>query len=216
MIDTEEAYTPDIDARACRAMDRMCCSTRPSTGGRCEEDFAAADRSLTLRVTWGRSSTVPIETFGVVAEWDPWSEVLDVWASIQMPKYADQIARALRLPGHGVRVHYDVDVGGSYGVKRGIKHTVLVGSSGARAEPAGATDRRPAGEYGLRRRARTRPHFRRRRRVQQRRYRQVDEDARARQRRAPMQAAHRFSSASRLAPSSGRTRSTACAITRYR
>jgi len=26
-----------------------------------------------------------------------------------------------------VRVHFDVDVGGSYGVKRGIKHTVLVG-----------------------------------------------------------------------------------------
>ena len=26
-----------------------------------------------------------------------------------------------------MRVHYDVDVGGSYGVKRGIKHTVLVG-----------------------------------------------------------------------------------------
>ena len=42
------------------------------------------------------------------------------------PKYADQIARALKLPGNAVRVHYDVDVGGSYGVKRGIKHTVLV------------------------------------------------------------------------------------------
>ena len=26
-----------------------------------------------------------------------------------------------------MRVHYDVDVGGSYGVKRGLKHTVLVG-----------------------------------------------------------------------------------------
>ena len=26
-----------------------------------------------------------------------------------------------------MRVHFDVDVGGSYGVKRGIKHTVLVG-----------------------------------------------------------------------------------------
>ena len=25
-----------------------------------------------------------------------------------------------------MRVHFDVDVGGSYGVKRGIKHTVLV------------------------------------------------------------------------------------------
>ena len=26
-----------------------------------------------------------------------------------------------------MRVHFDVDVGGSYGVKRGIKHTALVG-----------------------------------------------------------------------------------------
>ena len=42
-----------------------------------------------------------------------------------MPKYADQIARALRLPANAVRVHQDIDVGGSYGVKRGIKHTVL-------------------------------------------------------------------------------------------
>src|SRR5713101_7784126 len=44
-----------------------------------------------------------------------------------MPKFPDQTARALRLPGNAVRVHYDVEVGGSYGVKRGIKHTVLVG-----------------------------------------------------------------------------------------
>ncbi len=70
---------------------------------------------------------MPIETFGVTAAWDPWRELLDVWASIQMPKYADQIARALRLPANAVRVHHDVDVGGSYGVKRGIKHTVLCG-----------------------------------------------------------------------------------------
>ena len=95
--------------------------------GPVEEDFAASDESLSLRVVWGRNATVPIETFGVIAKWDPWQQMLDVWASIQMPKYADQIARALRIPGNGVRVHYDVDVGGSYGVKRGIKHTVLVG-----------------------------------------------------------------------------------------
>jgi len=44
-----------------------------------------------------------------------------------MPKYADQIARALGLAGNQVRVHYDIDVGGSYGVKRGIKHAVLTG-----------------------------------------------------------------------------------------
>jgi 2-furoyl-CoA dehydrogenase large subunit len=94
--------------------------------GEVDKHFAESPHHLSFRVTWGRSSTVPIETFGVVVSWDPWREVLDVWASIQMPKYPDQIARALRIPANGVRVHQDVDVGGSYGVKRGIKHTVLV------------------------------------------------------------------------------------------
>ncbi len=94
--------------------------------GEVDRHFAESPRSLSFRVTWGRNSTVPIETFGVLASWDPWREMLDVWASIQMPKYSEQIARALRLPANAVRVHYDVDVGGSYGVKRGIKHTVLV------------------------------------------------------------------------------------------
>ena len=95
--------------------------------GDVDKAFAAAPHKLAYRVKWGRSATVPIETFGVVASWDPWREMLDVWASIQMPKFADQIARALRMPLNGVRVHQDVDVGGSYGVKRGIKHTVLAG-----------------------------------------------------------------------------------------
>ena len=95
--------------------------------GEVEKDFAASPRTLSLRVKWGRSSTVPIETFGVVASWDPWRELLDVYASIQMPRYADQIGVALKIPATSVRVHHDIDVGGSYGVKRGIKHTVLAG-----------------------------------------------------------------------------------------
>ena len=95
--------------------------------GPVDEEFAKARHSVSLRAVWGRSSTVPIETFGVVAQWDAGQQVLDIWASIQMPKYPDQAARALRLPGNAVRVHYDIDVGGSYGGKRGIKHTVLAG-----------------------------------------------------------------------------------------
>jgi 3-oxo-Delta1-steroid hydratase/dehydrogenase large subunit len=95
--------------------------------GPVEQAFANAQANVSFRAYWGRSATVPIETFGVVASWDAGTELLDLWASIQMPKYSDQTARALRLPGNAVRVHYDVDVGGSYGVKRGIKHTVLAG-----------------------------------------------------------------------------------------
>ncbi len=95
--------------------------------GEVEKDFAESAHRLSLRVTWGRSSTVPVETFGVLASWDPWRDILDVFASVQMPRFPDQVALALKLPGSSVRVHNDVDVGGSYGVKRGIKHAVLVG-----------------------------------------------------------------------------------------
>jgi len=95
--------------------------------GPVEEDFAAAADRLSFRARWHRNSTVPVETFGVIANWNAATQLLEVWASIQMPKFPDQLARALRLPGNAVRVHFDVDVGGSYGVKRGIKHSVLVG-----------------------------------------------------------------------------------------
>ena len=95
--------------------------------GEVEKDFADSPHQLSLRLKWGRSSTVPIETFAVVASWDPWREILDVYASVQMPRFPDQVALALKLPGSSVRVHNDVDVGGSYGVKRGIKHAVVVG-----------------------------------------------------------------------------------------
>jgi 2-furoyl-CoA dehydrogenase large subunit len=100
---------------------------RTFTWGPVAADFAAAPHRLAYRARWHRSATVPIETFGVVARWDAAARLLDVWASIQMPKYPDQLARALRLPGNAVRIHFDVDVGGSYGGKRGLKHSVLVG-----------------------------------------------------------------------------------------
>lgn len=100
---------------------------RTFTWGPVADDVAAAEHYAEVRVRWGRSSTVPLETFGVLAEWDAGRGILDVWASIQMPQYAEQIAEALRIPLSSVRVHYDVDVGGSYGVKRGIKQTVLAG-----------------------------------------------------------------------------------------
>jgi 2-furoyl-CoA dehydrogenase large subunit len=126
VIDAERALSPDAPlvhpAHGSNVLYR-----RKFVWGPVEEAFAKAEHKISFRAAWGRSATVPIETFGVVANWDIGTGILDVWASIQMPKYPDQTARALRLPGNAVRVHYDVDVGGSYGVKRGIKHTALVG-----------------------------------------------------------------------------------------
>ena len=99
--DAAEAIDIDLRAAALRARCRSRRSTRRPlvhqahgsnvlldktfVWGEVEKDFAASPRKLSLRVNWGRTSTVPIETFGVVASWDPWREMLDVYASIQMP-----------------------------------------------------------------------------------------------------------------------------------
>ena len=124
VIDSEQAFDPSSPpVHAAHGSNVLL--DRTFVWGEVDKHFAASPRHLSFRVVWGRSSTVPIETFGVAAKWDPWREILDVWASIQMPKYPDQIARSLRIPANNVRVHQDVDVGGSYGVKRGIKQTVI-------------------------------------------------------------------------------------------
>jgi len=126
VLDGEEAYQPGSPlVHAAHGSNVLL--DKSFVWGEVDKDFAESPHHLSLHVKWGRSSTVPIETFGVLASWDPWREVLDVYASIQMPKYPEQIATALKLPASGVRVHHDVDVGGSYGVKRGIKHTVVAG-----------------------------------------------------------------------------------------
>jgi 2-furoyl-CoA dehydrogenase large subunit len=125
VIDSEQAFDPS-STPVHPAHGSNVLLDRTFVWGEVDKHFAESPRHLSFRVTWGRNSTVPIETFGVAAKWDPWREILDVWASIQMPKYSDQIARALRIPLNNVRVHQDVDVGGSYGVKRGIKQTVIV------------------------------------------------------------------------------------------
>ncbi len=94
--------------------------------GDVDADMAGCDHQLNYRTRWSRNATVPIETFVVTCQWHEATQILDVWASIQMPKFPDQLAKALRLPGNSVRVHFDVDVGGSYGVKRGLKQSILV------------------------------------------------------------------------------------------
>src|SRR3546814_8833569 len=71
--------------------------------GDVDGEFAGAQHTIAYRARWNRNSTVPIETFGVVAQWSESNQLLDVWASIQMPKYPDQLAAALRLPGNAVR-----------------------------------------------------------------------------------------------------------------
>src|ERR1700744_508754 len=83
VIDSEEAYdkssTPVHAAHGSNVL-----LDKTFVWGEVDKHFAESPRHLSFRVIWGRSSTVPIETFGVAAKWDPWREIPALWAPLQL------------------------------------------------------------------------------------------------------------------------------------
>jgi CO/xanthine dehydrogenase Mo-binding subunit len=88
--------------------------------------FARADHVFEYRYRWHRHSGVPLETFGCVAATRP-DGSLDIWASQQNPGIQQEMMDNLNLPS--ARVHMDVDIGGSYGSKRGKKQMYIAAVS---------------------------------------------------------------------------------------
>jgi CO/xanthine dehydrogenase Mo-binding subunit len=95
---------------------------RINTWNEVDEAFASAEHTFTYRYRWNRHSGVPLETFGCVA-WQQPSGFLDIWASHQNPGIQVEMQDVLRLPS--CRVNMDIDVGGSYGSKRGRKQMYI-------------------------------------------------------------------------------------------
>ena len=91
--------------------------TRAKETGDVDGAFAAADHTLSFRLTTQRYAAVPMEGRAVVAEYDVYSEQLTVWTSTQVPHLArTAIAMHLQHPEHRVRV-IAPDVGGGFGLK---------------------------------------------------------------------------------------------------
>ncbi|HEV8475001.1 MAG TPA: xanthine dehydrogenase family protein molybdopterin-binding subunit [Methylomirabilota bacterium] len=117
---------PLVDARASRASgtrlhdgwpDNVGVEVRGAVGD-VQQALAQPDVvAVRERFRHARLAAVPIETRGVLAEHDPVSGVLTVWASIQSPySQRETIARVLDLPAEQVRVIVP-DVGGAFGPK---------------------------------------------------------------------------------------------------
>ena len=104
--------------------------------------LAAAPRraSLTLRI--GRGGGQPMETRGLVAEYNAMAGLLTVWASSQVPHQVRQfICDLLGLEPHRVRV-LAPDVGGGFGAKLIVyPEDVLIPLPGAAPGPSGAVAR---------------------------------------------------------------------------
>jgi 2-furoyl-CoA dehydrogenase large subunit len=86
-----------------------------------ERAFAEAAHRIAVEVNYPRNSCTPIETYGLVADYDPNEDAYDVLATFQGPfSIHPVLARALKVPGNRLRLRTPPDSGGSFGVKQGI------------------------------------------------------------------------------------------------
>jgi CO/xanthine dehydrogenase Mo-binding subunit len=121
IVDPEQALLPDTPLLH-DALSSNVAAHQSQTFGDVDGAFARADRVFEYRFRWHRHSGVPLETFGCVAASRP-DGSLDIWASQQNPGIQQEMMDNLRLPS--ARVHMDVDIGGSYGSKRGKKQMYI-------------------------------------------------------------------------------------------
>jgi CO/xanthine dehydrogenase Mo-binding subunit len=121
VVDPEEALLPGAPLLHENVGSNVA-AHQSQTFGDVDGAFARADRVVEYRYRWHRHSGVPLETFGCVAATRP-DGSLDIWASQQNPGIQQEMMNSLRLPS--ARVHMDVDIGGSYGSKRGKKQMYI-------------------------------------------------------------------------------------------
>jgi 2-furoyl-CoA dehydrogenase large subunit len=99
-----------------------------------EQAFASAPHRISIDVSYPRNSCTPIETYGVVAEYDPGEDAYDVLANFQGPFSIHAVlSRALKVPGNRLRLRTPPDSGGSFGVKQGIFPYIVLIAAAARA-----------------------------------------------------------------------------------
>ena len=112
-------------------LDSNLASDRSFRYGDPERAFAEAPRRITVSVRYPRNSCTPIETYGILAEYDPAADAYDVLANFQGPFSLHPVmARALKVPGNRFRLRTPPDSGGSFGVKQGLfPYVVLIGAA---------------------------------------------------------------------------------------
>src|SRR5579864_715888 len=130
VVDPEEALLPGA-AILHESMGTNLASHESQTFGDVDGAFARADHVFEYRYRWHRHSGVPLETFGCVAATRP-DGSLDIWASQQNPGIQQEMMNNLDLPS--ARVHMDVDIGGSYGSKRGKKQMYIAAVAALKTE----------------------------------------------------------------------------------
>jgi carbon-monoxide dehydrogenase large subunit len=89
--------------------------------GDVEGAFERADNVAESQYSWGRISGVPLETAGVVAEYDDETDTFAIDANMQLHTLVDNtVYETLGYDADDVRIEVPPDVGGSFGTKIAI------------------------------------------------------------------------------------------------
>ena len=116
LADVEAAAWPDAPALYPAWGDNIALSFKTGFGD-VEAAFRQADARVRERFVIPRYVGMPIETRGVVAQWDPRDGTLTTWNGTQVVHFVQQgLVAALGLPPHKIRV-IAPDVGGGFGTK---------------------------------------------------------------------------------------------------
>jgi len=133
VVDPERALEPDAPVLH-EAVGSNLASHRRLVYGDPDRAFREADVVIRERFRFPKYGSTPIETYGIIARWDPLDGVLTVWSNFMGPFIMHPLtARVLGLPENRLRFIVPRDIGGSFGIKSSIyPYIALIGLAAMR------------------------------------------------------------------------------------
>ena len=120
VLDPEEALKPD----ACLLHDEVGSNVgnhRTFEFGDPDAAFAEADVVVEDKFTLHRYSSTPIETYGVIADYDESSDSMTIWSNFHGPFILHRVvSAALGIPQNRLYFVVPPDIGGSFGIKSAV------------------------------------------------------------------------------------------------
>ncbi|MGH7325654.1 MAG: xanthine dehydrogenase family protein molybdopterin-binding subunit [Candidatus Rokuibacteriota bacterium] len=128
VVDPERALDPDAPILH-ETVGTNLAGHRRLVYGDPERAFAEADVVIRERFKFPKYGSTPIETYGIIARWEPTDGVLTVWSNFMGPFIMHPLtARVLGLAENRLRFIVPSDIGGSFGIKTSIyPYIALIG-----------------------------------------------------------------------------------------
>ncbi|PYO59083.1 MAG: carbon monoxide dehydrogenase [Candidatus Rokuibacteriota bacterium] len=117
VVDVERALEPDAPVLH-EAVGSNLAGHRRLVYGDPDRAFAEADLVISERFRYPKYSSTPIETYGVIARWEPLEGAYTVWSNFMGPFIMHPLtARVLGVAENRLRFIVPPDIGGSFGIK---------------------------------------------------------------------------------------------------